>query len=83
MSNNNFIEFGMLNAIFSDALVSYIYPIDFNQSQQCPELLFGISAITSFGEALSTFYIKGQYPASKSRCALHGDYFNYLCVTVR
>lgn len=67
MSDNSIIELGMLNATFSDALVLYVYPIDFNQSEMCTELLFGVSAITSYGELLSTFYIDGQYPAGKIR----------------
>ena len=69
ISNNSFIELSVLNATFSDALVSYVYPIDVNQSQMCTELLFGVTAITSYGEfeLLSTFSIEGQYPASKIR----------------
>ena len=65
ISNKSFIEVYMLNATFSDALVSYIYPIDFNQSQLCIELSFGVSAISSSGEPLSTFDIQGKYSASK------------------
>ena len=61
------MELSVFSATFSDALVSYVYSIDVNQSQMCTELLFGITAITGYGELLSTFYIEGQYPASEIR----------------
>ena len=72
MRDNTLITFDLLNATFSDALrlVSYIYSIDSNQSELCTDLLFGLSAITSYGESLSTFCIKGEHSASKIRCII-------------
>ena len=64
----SFSAFDTINATFSDALVSYIYPVDFDQNQMCTEILFDLSAITKCGDLLSTSDIKGEYPASKIRC---------------
>ena len=65
LNDNSLVTFDMLNATFSDALVSHIYHIDPYQGQMCTELLFSLSSITNRGESLTTFHIKGEHSACK------------------
>ena len=75
MSNDSSIDLDMLNATFNDAIVSYIYPIHYIQSQKChTQLLFGVTATNIYAKTLSTYYVEGQHPAS----TIHNFYVSYL-----